>query len=165
MNEVNIRKGNINDAFSIYELIKELATYEKAADKMEVPFEQFKADGFGTNPFYYTIVAEFDSKIIGVCLYYNRYSTWKGKRLYIEDIIVTEAHRAKGIGKMLMDATIEEAITTKCNGILWQVLDWNDPAINFYKKYGAWFDDEWINAGLTTSQMQHVMNDRHKEIH
>ncbi|MEM6359301.1 MAG: GNAT family N-acetyltransferase, partial [Bacteroidota bacterium] len=93
-------------------------------------------------------VAE-EKDIVGISLYYYRYSTWKGKRLYLEDIIVTESERGKGIGKHLFDATIEYGKANNCTGMVWQVLDWNEPAINFYQKYyQADLDDEWINCSI-----------------
>ncbi|HEY8388151.1 MAG TPA: GNAT family N-acetyltransferase, partial [Parasegetibacter sp.] len=99
-------------------------------------------------PVWWAFCAESDNVIHGFALYYIRYSTWKGQRMYLEDIVVTENMRGKGIGKLLFDALIEEAKQKKLNGISWQVLDWNQPAINFYKKYKADFDSEWINCSL-----------------
>ena len=107
-----------------------------------------KQDGFGPNPIYGFIVAEQDEDILGMSMYYYRYSTWKGKRLYLEDLIVTEKARGSGIGKQLLDRTVEIAKETNCTGVMWQVLDWNTPAIEFYKKYGASLDEEWINCNL-----------------
>jgi GNAT superfamily N-acetyltransferase len=86
-------------------------------------------------------------------VYYYRYSTWKGKRLYLEDIIVTEAERGKGIGKALFNRTLEHTLESGCTGMMWQVLDWNEPAINFYKKYGAKFDASWVNCTIERDQI------------
>jgi GNAT superfamily N-acetyltransferase len=114
-------------------------------------------DGFGKNPIYGFYVAERDSKIVGISLYYWRYSTWKGKRLYLEDIVVTESERGKGAGKLLFDRTMEKALEENCSGMMWQVLEWNEPAINFYRKYGAKLDDEWTNCTLEASQIKDIL--------
>jgi ribosomal protein S18 acetylase RimI-like enzyme len=130
------------------ELIRELALFEKAPDQVTVSLQHFEESGFGDNPVWWAFVAEYDGKIVGMALYYIRYSTWKGQRMYLEDIIVSEKYRNQNFGRMLMDALISEAKEKQFNGMLWQVLDWNEPAINFYKKYNANFDDEWINVSL-----------------
>ncbi|MCU0339671.1 MAG: GNAT family N-acetyltransferase [Spirosomaceae bacterium] len=143
-----IRKGIPADIPHVFELVKELAEYEKAADQVTNTPEMMLHDGFGTDPVFGFYVAEADGRIVGISLYYYRYSTWKGKRLYLEDLVVKEAMRGHGLGKLLFDATIEEAKATHCTGMMWQVLDWNEPAINFYKKYGTRFDEEWLNCHL-----------------
>jgi GNAT superfamily N-acetyltransferase len=114
-------------------------------------------DGFGPNPVYGFFVAELDRAIVGLSLFYWRYSTWKGKRLYLEDIIVTETVRGKGIGKLLFDRTMAKALEENCTGMMWQVLDWNEPAINFYKKYNAKLDGEWINCHLEAEQIRQLL--------
>lgn len=144
-----VRKGTPADIPQAFELVKELAEYEKAPDQVSNTAEQMLLDGFGPTPIFGFFVAETDGRVVGMSLYYYRYSTWKGKRLYLEDIIVTESMRGYGLGKQLFDATIEEAKATQCTGMMWQVLDWNEPAINFYKKYyDARFDGEWLNCHL-----------------
>jgi len=130
------------------ELIKELAEYEKAPQDVTVTMEHFKASGFGANPVWWAFVAEEKGVILGFALYYIRYSTWKGQAMYLEDIIVTEKARGRGIGRLLFDQLIEEAREKKFNRIIWQVLEWNEPAINFYRKYNADFDGEWLNASI-----------------
>ena len=135
------------------ELIKELAIFEKAPDEVTVILEHFIETGFGENPVWKALVA-YDAedpaeKIIGLSLWYMRYSTWKGLRLYLEDLIVTEEFRGKGIGKLLFDSTVEEAQKLHVDGMMWQVLDWNQPAIDFYKKYGADVSGEWLNCSLS----------------
>ena len=144
-----VRKAIKEDCPRLLELINELALYEKAPQEVTVTLDHFAESGFGQNPVWWALVAESDGKVEGFALYYIRYSTWKGQRMYLEDIIVTEKMRGKGLGKLLFDALIAEAKEKKFKGIVWQVLDWNEPAINFYKKYdGIKFDNEWVNCSI-----------------
>ncbi|MCE6989349.1 GNAT family N-acetyltransferase [Dyadobacter sp. CY323] len=143
---ISTRQGTIEDIPAIFELVKELAVYERALNQVTNNVEKMTRDY--NEKLYDFFVAESDSKIIGLSLYYFRYSTWKGKRLYMEDIIVTESMRGNGIGKILFDATVSAAKQTGCTGMLWQVLDWNTSAVGFYRKYGTNFDNEWINCSL-----------------
>ncbi len=145
---VKIRQGKKEDLPRVLELIKELALYEKAPEQVTNTLEQMEKDGFGKNPIFGFIVAENDGVIEGLSLYYYRYSTWKGKRLWLEDLIVTESQRGLGTGKQLFERTLEIAKEDGCSGMVWQVLDWNEPAINFYKKYQAQLDEEWINCSI-----------------
>ena len=146
---IQVRKAVKEDCPRLLELITELAVYEKAPAEVTVSLEHFTASGFGEKPVWWTFVAEENGVIQGFALYYIRYSTWKGQRMYLEDIIVTEEARGKGIGKLLMDRLIEEAKEKKFSGMMWQVLEWNEPAINFYKKYyNAKFDSEWVNCSI-----------------
>lgn len=145
---VIIRKGIREDVPVMFELIKELALYEKAPEQVTNTVEQMYLDGFGHNPIFGSIVAEVAGEVVGLALYYYRYSTWKGKRLYLEDLIVSEKMRGKGLGEKLLEATIQQGKDDACTGVMWQVLDWNEPAINFYKKFGTRMDGEWINVHL-----------------
>ena len=140
------------------ELVRELAKFEQAPLEVINTVSQMEIDGFGEKPIYGFFVAEQDQRIIGISLYYWRYSTWKGKRLYLEDIIVTEQDRGKGAGKLLFDRTMQFALEENCTGMMWQVLEWNKPAIEFYKKYGAKLDDEWTNCNLERGQMEALVS-------
>jgi GNAT superfamily N-acetyltransferase len=148
MGEVIIRKAVQEDCAPMLELIKELAEYEKALNEVTLTLEQFVEDGFGKSPVWGAFVAEFDGKVVGISLYYDRYSTWKGRRLYLEDLVVTEKLRGKQIGKNLFEATIEYGKSSEYTGMVFQVLNWNEPAINFYKKYSSKFDNEWYNVSI-----------------
>jgi GNAT superfamily N-acetyltransferase len=146
--ELNIRRAIAADCPRLLDLIKELAIYEKAPEEVTVTLEHFTDSGFGTNPVWWAFVAEAEGEVKGFALYYIRYSTWKGQRMYLEDILVTESWRGKGLGKLLFDRLIEEAKEKKLNGMVWQVLDWNEPAINFYKKYKADINSGWLNCSI-----------------
>ena len=145
--EIIIRKAVKEDCEQMMQLVYELAVYEKAPDEVTVTMDHFIESGFGEKPVWWALVAESDSQIVGFALWYIRYSTWKGQRLYLEDFLVSEKMRGQGIGKLLFDQLIEECKSKQYSGLVWQVLDWNEPAINFYKKYPeAKFDGEWVNC-------------------
>jgi ribosomal protein S18 acetylase RimI-like enzyme len=146
---MNIRKALKEDCPAMLELVRELALYEKAPDEVTVDPQHFEESGFGQNPVWWAFVAETDTKqVVGFALYYIRYSTWKGQVMYLEDILVTASMRGQGIGHQLVDQLIVEAKEKGFKRIVWQVLEWNEPAINFYRKYNAKFDPEWINVIL-----------------
>lgn len=151
---ISIRVAEKPDCPALLELIHELAVYEKLPEEVTVTLTEFEDAGFGLKPVWKAFVAEDMDKIIGFALYYTRYSTWKGRRLYLEDFIVTEAYRGKGVGKLLFETVVQEAKDKDYNGMTWQVLDWNEPAINFYKKYEAGLETGWLNASLSKEQLK-----------
>ena len=139
----------MEDCPRLMELVRELAEYERAPEQVSVTMDHFVESGFGPNPVWWAFVAEVDGVVQAFALYYIRYSTWKGQRMYLEDILVTEKLRGNGIGRLLFDRLLEEAKEKKFHGIMWQVLDWNEPAINFYKKYyQAKIESEWMNCTI-----------------
>lgn len=151
--EIVIRKAEKEDCKRMMELITELAVFERAPKEVIVEFDHFVESGFGEHPVWWAFVADVDGVVQGFVLYYIRYSTWKGQRMYLEDFLVNEKLRGHGIGKLLFDKLIEEAKGKKFSGIVWQVLDWNTTAINFYNKYeGVEIDSGWLNCSLSINQ-------------
>lgn len=153
--DITIRRAERKDCKRIRELVYELAVYEKAPHEVTISQEDFEEAGFGERPVWWAFVATApvpskgrEEEIHGFALYYIRFSTWKGQRLYLEDILVTEKLRGNKIGEMLFNRIIEEAKEKKLNGIVWQVLNWNEPAINFYKKFNTKFDNEWMTGSI-----------------
>lgn len=155
----SLREGTIDDLPRVLELIEELALYEKAPEQVTNTLEMMKEDGFGPNPVYAMFVCEKDEskEIIGISVYYYRYSTWKGKRLYLEDLVVTQSERGKGAGKLLLERTMAKSLEDGCTGMMWQVLDWNEPAINFYKKYGASIEGGWYNVHIQDYEIKEIL--------
>ncbi len=151
--EVTIRKSLPEDIPQVLNLIKELALYEKAPDEVTNTEADMLRDGFGEQPVFRLLVAESENKIHGIAIYFIKYSTWKGKGVYLDDIVVSENLRGKGIGKKLFDALIDDCKAIGAKQLHWQVLDWNEPAIKFYKKYHASFDSEWINCKLNEQEI------------
>lgn len=149
-----IRNGRIEDCAATLDLIKELALYEKAPQEVAISIEELENDGFGDKPIYELIVAEKRDHIVGIALIYEKYSTWKGRSIYLEDLIVTESERGSGIGKALFEEVIKRAKERNSGRMEWQVLDWNKPAIDFYKSYGAELDGEWFNGRFRREQLQ-----------
>jgi GNAT superfamily N-acetyltransferase len=146
--DVSIREGKAVDVPALLALVHELALYEKAPEEVTNTEAQMLEDGFGEHPIFGSFVAEKEGKVIGISIYYYRYSTWKGKRMYLEDLVVSEPMRGIGAGKLLFEATIAKGKEAGCTGMMWQVLDWNKPSIEFYKKYGTRFEEEWLNCSL-----------------
>ncbi len=151
---VIIRTGTEKDIPYALELVKELAVFEKAPAEVEVTINEMANWGFGKDKIFDFFVLEKDNIIVGMALYYYKYSTWKGKCLFLEDIIVTEKERKNGYGKLLFNEVVKVAKAQKVRRMEWQVLDWNEPAIEFYKKYKSHLDGEWINCKLTFEQLQ-----------
>ena len=161
MPSITIRRAVKEDCPRMMELIQELAVYEKAPDEVTVDLDHFVQSGFGEKPVWWAFVATSPLpspegegekgrvEVNAFALWYIRYSTWKGQRMYLEDLLVTEKLRGQGIGKLLFDKLIEECKAQQYSGMMWQVLDWNEPAINFYKKIeGVNFDSEWVNCSI-----------------
>lgn len=148
MAKITIRRAVKEDCPRLMELIKGLALYEKAPDEVTVSLNHFEDSGFGEHPVWWAFVAEEGNRIHGFALYYIRYSTWKGQRLYLEDIYVDPEERGRGIGAMLFERLMEEGKEQNFHGMVWQALEWNEPALNFYRKYNASFDNEWVNCSI-----------------
>lgn len=151
---VLLRRAERQDISAIYALIKELAAYEKAPNEVSVTIEELEKDGFGKHAIWEAVLAEYNKTVIGMALYFYSYSTWKGKCIYLEDIIVKEEFRGNQVGKKLFEAVILKGKETGAKRMQWQVLDWNEPAINFYRKYNASIDPTWLTCKLTQEQIQ-----------
>jgi len=146
MTNLKIRKIKASEMQKAYELVRELAIYEKAEESLTIGLEEYNQQF--EEQLFDILVAEHNSTIIGMALYYPTFSTWKGKMMYLEDFVVQEAFRKSGVGQLLFDAFLEEAKTQDCKLVKWQVLDWNEPAINFYKKNDATIEDEWLSCKI-----------------
>ncbi len=160
---IHIRTATRKDAAAAHQLICELAEFENALAEVTNSLEQFEEDGFGTNPLYHLKVAEEidekgNTKVVGMCLFYVIYSTWKGKIVYLDDLVVTQSHRRLGIGKQLVDALFREAYKMNANQVRWHVLDWNEPAIQFYKGLGMKLENDWITCKLSKKQLKNHIN-------
>jgi GNAT superfamily N-acetyltransferase len=153
MTNIHLRIAVKEDCVRLLELVNELALYEKAPQEVTVTLKEFESAGFGYKPVWKAFVAEVGGLVVGFALYYVRFSTWKGCRMYLEDFIVTEPMRGRGIGKLLFDQLIIEAKEMDFSGMVWQVLDWNEPALNFYAKYNAAIEAGWLNASLSKDQL------------
>lgn len=153
---ISIRKGEEKDIPAALTLIKELAHFELAPEEVEVTEAQMKNWGFGKDKLFDFFVAENQHQIVGMALYYYKYSTWKGKCIFLEDIVVTQQQRRNGIGKLLFNAVLNVAKQEKVKRLEWQVLNWNTDAIAFYKKYEANLDNEWSNGRLVFDQIQSI---------
>ncbi|WP_026978541.1 GNAT family N-acetyltransferase [Flavobacterium tegetincola] len=145
---MKIRKGQIEDMPRVLELIQELAAFELQPDAVEVTVSDLERDGFGTHPLFQILVADINGEIPGIALFYNRFSTWKGKTIHLEDLIVSEKYRGSGIGMQLYKAVMAEAKDQNVRRVEWNVLDWNTPAISFYEKTGAVVFKDWLVAQM-----------------
>ena len=154
--KITIREGIKEDLPAVLRLIKELADFENARDQVTITLEDLEKDGFEGSPWYWFLVAEKDNEIVGLSFYWIRYSTWKGKFLFLEDFIIKDKYRRRGIGSKLFEATIKICQKLELNGMIWQVLDWNTPAIDFYKKYNADISKDWLNGKLTKKQIEKI---------
>ena len=154
----SIRFATKEDMKSIHALIVELAVFEKEEDAVEVTVSDLERDGFSENPMFKVFVAEEDNQIIGMALFYERYSTWKGKAIHLEDLIVTESKRALGVGKALYTALMNYADEHNYGRVAWEVLDWNKNAINFYESTGAHILEAWRVVHMTKENLKKFMN-------
>ena len=150
-----LRKATKQDLKGTLDLVNELALYEKAPQEVTVTLADYETD-FDTNVFD-ILIAEQESQIVGIAFYYMAYSTWKGKMLYLEDFVVKEELRGHGIGKLLFKAYIEEAKKLNVSLAKWQVLDWNEPAINFYEKYNSTIEKEWFNGKILSKDFEGIL--------
>ncbi|MBK8499786.1 MAG: GNAT family N-acetyltransferase [Flavobacteriales bacterium] len=154
--EVVVRRAEARDVPRMLELVKELAAFERAPDEVTVTGQHMLEAGFGDHPVWVGWVAEVEGAIQGMAVCYERYSTWKGRRLYLEDIIVTDAARGKRIGEKLFLECARYAVGQNYSGMLWQVLDWNVDAIRFYDRFGASYSKEWLNGSLELDQLKNL---------
>ena len=145
---MNIRKGTKNDMPAVLELITELAVFENEPDAVSITVDDLIKDGFGQDPLFYTFVAEKDGEIIGMALFYYRYSTWKGKTIHLEDLVVKESMRGTGAGSALYKEVIKFAKAEGVRRVEWVVLDWNTHAIDFYKRSGATVFNDWLTVQM-----------------
>ena len=155
-----IRKAEKKDSLAILNLIKELALFEKEPESVKLKLSDIENDGFGTKPLFECIVAEINKRIIGMAIYYPRYSTWKGPTIHLEDLIVSEQYKGKGIGTQLYSNFIKMALNSGVKRVEWNVLDWNSPAINFYKKSGAKVLDDWRSVQMHRSEMKKYLENK-----
>jgi GNAT superfamily N-acetyltransferase len=155
---ISIRKALEEDATFLLEMIHGLAEYEKAPEQVTLSLDQLTKDGFSNDRFFKSIILEINNKKVGMAIYYNRYSTWKGKSLYLEDLYVIPEFRGRGLGLKTMKYLAQEAVKTGCKRFEWQVLDWNEPSIQFYKKLNTDLDGEWVNCRLEGESLAALSN-------
>jgi GNAT superfamily N-acetyltransferase len=156
---IAIRRATEEDLPEALNLIRELAAYERAPDEVTLTVDDLRRDGFGEHPVFEILVAEEQGQIVGMTFSFLSYSTWKGLCLYLEDIIVKVNHRRRGIGTRLFEAVIRRAAELNARRVMWQVLNWNMPAIVFYRRYSATFDSTWVNGKLTEEQIKQFCHD------
>ena len=146
--QIDIRKAEPNDFVQVYELIRELAVFENEPNEPSNSLKKFVEEGTSKNPRFQVLVADVKGDIVGIALYYYGYSSWKGSMLYLDDLVVKKSYQKHGIGKKLMDELISIAKEERISQVRWHVLDWNENAINFYKKYPVTFDKVWITVKI-----------------
>ena len=151
--ELVVRDAQREDVPFIMQLIKELAIYEKSENEVETTITSMLEDGFGERPCFNAMVAELHSEIVGIAVYFYSYSTWKGRSLYLDDLVVSEKVRRMGVGHQLFGALVKKAASEGVGKMHWQVLDWNEPAIHFYEKWKATLQDGWLNVSLSKQQL------------
>jgi len=159
---MNIRKGIPEDMEAVLSLIKELAVFENEPNAVVITVEDLVRDGFSSTPLFHIFVAEVDSQIVGIALYYYRYSTWKGKTIHLEDLVVKENRRGSGVGFALYSEIIKQGNKDKVRRIEWNVLDWNTPAINFYKNSGAKIMDDWKVVQMDEEAINYFVDNKMK---
>ncbi len=155
-----MRKGEKEDMQGVLGLIQELAVFEKEPDAVLITAEDLVRDGFGANPLFHVFVAEAENEIVGIALYYYRYSTWKGKTIHLEDLIVKESMRGTGLGYALYSEIIKQGKKDQVRRIEWAVLDWNTTAIDFYENSGAKVYDEWKVAQMDEAGIDYFLNNK-----
>ena len=148
MDKINIRRATKEDIGLVRDLVMELAIFEKAPEEVTSSLTDYVQEGFSDNPLFTANLIYLNDELAGFSLWYYRFSTWKGRRFYLEDLYIKEAFRGKGLGRKLINEAIEEAKRMKCTGMMWQVLDWNQPAIDFYNTLGVKMDAGWLNVHL-----------------
>lgn len=153
---LSIRPARIEDAALLRTLIRELAAFERALDLVKIEESDLVRDGFAENPRFRALLAEWDAAPAGYAFFFHYYSTWAGRGLFLEDLFVREEFRGKGIGKALLKAVARIAVTEDCYGVHWEVLDWNEKAIEFYKSLGAEFRDGWRPVLLTDEALRRL---------
>ena len=159
---MKIRKGEKEDMHAVLELIQELAVFEKEPDAVLITAEDLVRDGFGANPLFHVFVAEVEKQIVGIALYYYRYSTWKGKTIHLEDLIVKDNMRGTGLGYALYSEIIKQGKKEGVRRIEWTVLDWNTSAIDFYENSGAKVFDEWKVAHMDEAGINYFIDNKLK---
>ncbi|MET2983656.1 GNAT family N-acetyltransferase [Aureibaculum conchae] len=153
-----IREAEPEDMESVLKLITELAVFEKEPDAVKISVDDLIENGFREHPAFYIYLAEMDNSIVGMALFYHRFSTWEGSSLHLEDLIVTQQHRQKGIGKALYDKVLNFALENNINRVEWVVLDWNTPAVNFYKSTGAAVYEEWNICQMPRKKIEQYLS-------
>ena len=159
---MNIRKGTPQDMPAVLGLIQELAEFEKEPNAVLVTVDDLVRDGFGTTPLFHVFVAEVESEIVGIALYYYRYSTWKGKIIHLEDLVVKDKMRGTGLGYALYSEIIKQGKRDNVRRIDWHVLDWNTPAIEFYEKSGAKVLKDWSVVQMNEEGINYFIDNRLK---